>query len=390
MLTAFLPLCALAQAPTQATAVFVRAQDPDAERLSGAFESQLSRALIGKGLEVVDFGERFPPPAPASLEEGERLMEAGREAFNNLDPDTAFSKFSAAAAFFGRHPVETTSEQMARAFVALGATALLDGKPQKAQDAFRRALMLSPGVQVEELFGHEAKQALEEARAALESCPRGEIRVDSRPSGASVQIDGADADLTPVPAREVPTGRHHIVLRRPGYVPFGAFPDVVAGKPAEICPTLEPLPGMKELLARVDRVLAPDAVARSGAPSQQIQSLGKMVGARFLVLARVASQNGRTRAEVEAWDLSTGNRLDGLFAELDARDWRSTDRLAEEVRKWVSAPPAVAQGRSFELPPVLKQWWFWAAVGGAAAATAGVVAVSQGGGHRPNLVLGTP
>lgn len=378
------------KAPT-AVAVFAHADDPGAADLAGRFEIELTRALIGRGLDVADFDTLFPPPAPASTAEGDTLMQEGMEAFNNLDPDTAIQKFTDAATFYASHPLYAPPEKMAAAYVALGATAQLNGRPERAQEAFRRALVLAPNIEPDPLFGGDAKEALEQVRMKMEAAPRGTISVQSQPQGARVLLDGKELGLTPVPPKsDVPIGRHHVVLRRPGYQSFAAYPDLTEEKPAELRPVLEPTEGMARALEAADGLLTPEAFA-APTVSPDANALAASLRARFLVMSRVSQKpHGTVTAAVQAWDTLTGNKLDGLSVDLAQDDWRSTDQLAEQLRRWITHPPPVASVEEKGGEPVFKKWWFWTAVGVVAAGAATTVAVSQSGRHRPNFVVGLP
>lgn len=393
-LLAAAPSIALAQpaaAPPAKTpsgaAVFARPGDPAGSDLAARFETELTRALIGKGVEVTDLDERFSPPAPFNVAEGDALMAQGMEAFNNLDPDAALSKFTDAATFFARHPVESPPEKMAGAFVAIGATSQLNGDAQKAQEAFRRAAILYPRIAADEIFGADAKAGLEAAKQKVADGPKGTVKIESQPQGARALLDGREVGLTPLPPEDAPVGRHHLLVKRPGYLTFGAYPDITPDQPTELEPILEPSPGLAQTLKVVDQVTTDVAFAASALPPEA-KGLGEKLEARFLVVARVSSApGGGAKAEVQTWDLTTGNKLDGLAVDLTHDDWRSTDQVAEQVRKWIAEPPP-ARAVS-DSGPLYKKWWLWTAVG-VVAVGATTVAVSQNMGHRPNFVLGLP
>ncbi|MFL5322071.1 MAG: PEGA domain-containing protein, partial [Myxococcaceae bacterium] len=116
------------------------------------------------------------------------------------------------------------------------------------------------------------------------------------------------------------------------------------------------------------------------------KAVGDKLSARFLVLSSVSSVNGKATAELQAWDLLTGNKLTGITVDASSGDASSTYTAADKVAQWIEHPPAPAT--SFKVPEVAKKWWFWAAVGGAAAVVATGVVVAQPS-HRPDLVLGT-
>ncbi|MHB8876972.1 MAG: hypothetical protein ACYC8T_25020, partial [Myxococcaceae bacterium] len=111
LLTALFAASALAeQAPlpppaVTKVAVFAVPQDTVAAEAAGRIEGRFVHSLISKGIDVVDYDTLFPPPPPASLEEGETLFQEARDAYDNLDADLACEKLASAIKFFKKHPV---------------------------------------------------------------------------------------------------------------------------------------------------------------------------------------------------------------------------------------------------------------------------------------------
>jgi hypothetical protein len=394
------PWVLAASSPSQAappykdstTAVLVRAADAGGERLAGALEARLGAALVAREVDVVDLGALYPPPPPASLAPAERLFAEGKEAFDNLDPETAHARFTEAVEVYVRHPVETPAEQLARVLTFLGANALMEGHKDRALDAFRWAATLAPGLEPEsELFGPEVYATYGAAQASLEGKAPVPLAISSLPSGARAVVGGKDLGITPLQILQVPPGRHHLVLTRPGFVPFGAFAEV-GETSAQVRPVLTPTEGLAETLELAEPLhQAADAVP--GPASPQAKQLRQRLGARFLVLAQVtSSEDGAATGRVQIQDVETGNKLTGLTVVLDDADWSSTMELAERLRAFIASPPPPPSRLAFDFqaPPLLRKWWFWAAVGGTVAASAGVYAVGRAGASRPDFVVGVP
>src|SRR5262245_21423145 len=80
-------------------AVFVASEDPAAEHAAGRLEIDLTQALEKKGAKLVDLNALFPAPPP-SIDEGLKLIKAGKDAYDNLDLDTTIKKLTDAALFF--------------------------------------------------------------------------------------------------------------------------------------------------------------------------------------------------------------------------------------------------------------------------------------------------
>lgn len=363
-------------------AVFAVGLDTVAKQSVGRLEAELSQALRAKGAKLLDIEVLFPPPAPASLEEGDKLFEEGRQLLDNLDLEAAADSFTASAVFLIKRPVEAKPARLSEVLTFLGATLLMQGDKAGAKVAFIRALLLNSEAQpTSELFGPDVADAFTAARLNVSNLPKGKLSIDSVPSGAAVTLDGEPLGFSPTAEQELPIGRHHIILTRPGYVPFGAFPDIVAAKPTEVHPLLEPLPGYAEAVAAAEKL----ASAPQGEQLlPEARALGAALGARTLVLATLGTGAERP-ASLWAWDLLSGNRLSGVRFDPDTG---SADAAAQ-VKRWLDQPPPTAAAK-LELPPLLGKWWFWAGVGGAAAAVTGVALLARPAGPKPDLVLGLP
>ncbi len=395
LLAAPAALAQAAPAPTDTrTAILLRAGDAGAERLAGALESRLGAALVARGIDVTDFAELYPPPEGPSLAHADALFEEGRRAFDELDPDLARRKLTEAAAVYAQHPVVTRTETLAQVFIYLGANALMEGRKERALEAFRRAVVLAPGVEPDAaIFGPEVAVAYANAQSSLDARPTQQFEVSSLPSGARVRVGGKELGSTPLEPMPLPRGRHHVVLSRPGHAPWGEFTDV-GDVPVTLRPKLEPLPGLAETQALAAPLLDETQLqSASGPMPAEAAALASRLEARWLVLVVVSTEGNATRAIASVWDTATGNRLSGLSVPVDDADWAGALELSERVRAFITAPPpppAVAK-KSFEAPALLRRWWFWAAVGGTLAAGAGVYAVGQASGARPDfVVLGVP
>lgn len=351
---------------------------PDATPSAVRVETDL-RAALGAQADVrlVDLGALFPPPPPAPLEQGDVLFDEGKELYDNLDPEAAAKKFSEAAAFYERYPVETKPERLGRVYVFLGASRLLNGDTAGAREAFTRALIMAPSRQPEsELFGQDVQDAFNAAKGALSQQPRGTLAIDSVPSGAQVAVKGENLGTTPLKDVELAPGPHPVVLTLPGYVPFGVFQQVAPSQRGELRPTLEPTPGLAAVRELATNVSASRALTSDTLPPG-VAELGEKLGARYVVLARVEQDgSGRTEAVLYAWDVQLKSRLRGV--KLDPDEPRSRDSAVQQVHAFLTGQHVSGSSLPMALPAVMKKPWFWAAVGGVAAATtAGILLASQ-------------
>ena len=227
-------------------AVLAIPKNPNATTAAARVETDL-RAALGAQADVrlVDLGALFPPPPPASPRQGDALFDEGKGLYDNLDPEAAARKFAEAAAFYERHPAEVKPERLARVYIFLGASRLLNADSAGAQEAFTRAQLTAPTLQPEsELFGQDVHDAFNAARVALSHQPRGTLAIDSVPTGAQVVMRGESLGTTPLEDVELAPGPHPVVLTLPGYAPFGVIQQVAPSQRAELRPTLEPTPGL--------------------------------------------------------------------------------------------------------------------------------------------------
>jgi hypothetical protein len=77
------------------------------------------------------------------------------------------------------------------------------------------------------------------ATAAPVSRYTGKLAVESRPSGATVYVDGKAAGTTPVSIGDVRAGEHAVRLERDGYRRWTASVRVVAGEQNRVTASLE-------------------------------------------------------------------------------------------------------------------------------------------------------
>ena len=67
----------------------------------------------------------------------------------------------------------------------------------------------------------------------------GVLRVESRPSGATVMIDGRVVGTTPLQIPNVEPGAHQVRLELPGHRPWSTTTSLVAGQSVRVAASLE-------------------------------------------------------------------------------------------------------------------------------------------------------
>lgn len=372
-------------APEQggATVVFALPQEPQYAAAAGQLEAELRRALAGyTDVVQVDLGSTFRPPMPASLQEGDRLFDQGREQYDGLDPEAAATSFRQAAAFYAQYPVETRPERLARTWLYLGSCLKLNRDEAGAREAFRKAAEAEPTLKPDPLiFGQDVQELFAAERDELAREGQGRLSVQSVPGGAEVRVRGKVLGYTPLEV-ELPVGMQPVVVSLPGYAPTGMYQEVSRQKPGALSAKLVPLPGMDLVLEAAGKVAFTEQVEPLPA---EVGAVGSRLGARYVALVAV----GPGWPRLQAWDVQTRKRLRGV--ELEPGEAQSLRFAATQLRAFATGQPMPQPPLS--LPALARRPWFWAAVGGvAAAATAGVLLATQPPQKRSPIgdVIGLP
>jgi len=368
-------------AASDAAVVFAVPRTANAESAAGRLQAELTRLLGGKpDVQLVDLATVFPPPQPASTEEADKLYEQGKEAYDNLDPEAAAGKFTAAADAYEKHPVSLRSSRLAKTFIFLGASQLLNGDKDGAKGSFLRALAADPGTQPEQgLFDSNVHTVFTDAQQQFNSQKPGSLDIDSKPSGARVTVRGEDVGVTPLKNVPAHPGRHPVVISLPGYMPYASYPQVASEKTAEVKPQLEPLPAMADAMATASRAASEKGFDSDTMPPE-LTALADKLGARYVVLAAVQQKKSNpAEAELQVWDVRTKNRLRGVELELLSKDpEKSTVAAADRVHGFLTGRALSEPSGPSKMPQVVKKPWFWAAVvGGAAVVTGGIIYATQ-------------
>jgi hypothetical protein len=377
------------------TVVLAVPATPAAASRAAQLETQLRTELSAQpDVQVVTPEWLFDSPAPESLQQGDKLFAEGKELYDNLDPEAAARKFLEAATFYEQHPVDTKPERLARVYIFLGASHLLNEDAPHAKEAFTRALLAAPGVKPEsDLFGQDVHDTFAAQQQALQAQPKGTLVVDSQPAGAQVTLRGEPLGTTPLKPLELPPGPVQLALTLPGHQPYGVFQKVPASGRQEMRPTLEPLPGLAEVHTLARRLAAPAALeAKAGPPPAEARALGEKLGARYVVLAVVGREAREPAATaLYAWDVQGNSRLRGV--EFAAGDEGKRQRAVAQVHDFATGRIVPRSALPPALVATVKKPWFWAAVGGVAlVTTTGVLLATQGprplGGRLGNFGAG--
>jgi hypothetical protein len=199
----------------------------------------------------------------------------------------------------------------------------------------------------------EAETVLVRAQSEVGARPLTRVRLESSPSGASVELDGRPVSCTTPCDMDVLEGTHVVRMSADGYTPAW------------------------KLLARADSGLQLEPASPELAATQWRQRLSRGDALDSALSLRLLSTSLRApRLVVLASDPATPNLLRGALAvdgELLVRAERRGD--AEGLMKDLLVRGQVVT----EAPPIYARWPFWVAVGAAVAAgvTTTVVLLNQ-------------
>ncbi|MFT3707205.1 MAG: PEGA domain-containing protein [Archangium sp.] len=354
-------------------------------------EGELKSALEGADVPLLDVAEAFPvPPIDDS---GLKLVAAAKQLYDDLDYEGSAAKWSEALEFFVKTPDAADSKSLADAHFFTAVLAIQNGgksQAKKAQEEFARALLFNPDLTCDpQVYGNDVKKAFDKALADVNGRPTATLTIESKPSGADIQVRGKKMGQTPfTDGTTVPIGRHLVTLSKPGYGTVGVFADV-SREGGSVKPELKAAGEFAGVIDGATNAIN-KGVGQKGPLPGNARKIGEVIKARFLVMS-----DGAT---AEVWDLDTGNRLAGLSMSSEELSV-TAKKISDFIAKPGSAAIASAKGDTpgVEEPgamgPVYKQWWFWTAVGVVAvgAGTAVGVAAANNSGPRPfNVVLGLP
>lgn len=376
-------------------ALFVEGSEGTSPAIAPTLEIQLANALRHAGVEVAAWKSTEPTPDSAAMVK--RISE-GRQAYDNLDIDTAIDKLTQARTFFLAHPAEAEAGAMGDLLVALGAAYLQNGLTAEANKSFIEALLMNPDLKPStKLFTPDVQAGFAAARDQLAQRARGKVSIVTEPLGTRVELHGQPLGTTPLPTYELPAGRHLIRLQRTGYERAGVFVEVRADQTAEIKTTLKPIGNYAQASALAAELITGSAFDDNGIP-KAAKALGQLTQSRYLVLVKVSPvREGKTSAHTQVWDLANSSRLKNVTFEVE-ENLKNLPTVAETLRRWMAQSDAIAQAQGgvagADNRPVYKRWWFWTAVGSAAVigavSTVAVIHGKQSRGRADNLILGLP
>ena len=314
----------------------------------------LARALIADGAPFALVAESETQTAlsaetglrdrRAKLAEGRALIERAREAFGELEAESALSLVTRATPLLVQAHAEPGGiDALARAHLLAGAVFLARGAVDASARRLGRALDLDPDISPAanlRLIG-----ALETARAARANRPRGRLEVElvGAADRAQVFLDGRPLGPAPGTFLDVPSGRHVLRVAAPRRRSFVRSVQVEASRPARITVSLPPDPAAEAIVGLGPRLAA-------GLP------LGPV---RARLAARASARRTLVSALVPATRVAEGGGLaPALILDLDGAgrarvDPLDRDRVARALERLARCETPALDGAQLALPPAL-------------------------------------
>jgi hypothetical protein len=347
----------------------------------------------------------YDESAVGVLERARERLQAGRQAYLNLDLPAAIEHLTAAVSDFDAAAAALEDPQgLGEALLFLGASLAFEGRNREASRVFTRLHVQMPHVQPDpNVFNPDVLSLFEAARPRDASNPQAAIMITSEPPGAIAYVDFLPRGITPITVRPLRGGEHVVRVTRAGATPFVQRVTVRSRQQAQTSAYLvddEASRGLAEALTRVRE--ADVTRLTDGNPIREIARI-LQVDRIGVIRASSADSSDRIALELLVFDAASGRRLvrgtgtvptsvgelergvgqlvsGALQAALTARQETDTERipaLPPEPPPAPAPPPAE--------PSVVEQWWFWAIIGGAAVVTAaaigiGIAAANQGPG----------
>jgi hypothetical protein len=294
--------------------------------------------------------------------EARRRLEQGREAFSRFEYAGATAHFKEALRLLRPLAVQPAGrERLAAIHLELAKVLLVHGERGAAIDQILTCLHLDPAWSPDPGRFPPELRALHAKLSKAGARPKGELRIESVPEGASVQLDGRQQASTPVEWQGVSAGPHYIIVTRDG---FRTHVGTVTVTP-------------EQKTSRKVQLTPGTAAERAAAALRQLSRLGGRAERRWRATATDLSRSNALVVAEARGDVRL-SAFDTRGAELGSRVL-THDALPREGGHWLDRclPPPDS--------PWYGKWWFWTPL---AAAAAGAVALGVYFGTRtPDVTL---
>ncbi|MFK7986551.1 MAG: PEGA domain-containing protein [Sandaracinaceae bacterium] len=373
---------------------------------SGAAARAALRNIDGVDWQHAD--QRFlgyDDSALSVIDSAREQLNAGRDAYLELDLDTAIATLSSSVESFDAAAAALEDpDDLGQALLLLGASYGFNQQNREARAVFGRLHRQMPHIQPDpDTFPPEVVQLYEASRPRDARRPPGSISIDSNPQGAIAYVDFLARGRTPLVVDQLTTGEHVVRVTRPGAIPFVETVNVPRrGRPESSAYLVDDpdLEGLSDLLAEV-----PSAGVESIEDGNPIHTIATRLELDKIGVIRVSDAGGdQVALELLLFDVQSGRRLvrgeGGAPTDIGQLESRVSSAVTGAFEAAIrptqvedtESIPAVSGDRptannsnnddSGPGAPFYEEWWFWTIIGGVVVGgiVAGVVAgvVTQG------------
>lgn len=321
----------------------------------------------------------YAPEMVQTLATARQLLEEGRNAYLELDLETAITSLTASVEAFDQAQAALEDERdLGSALLYLGASLSFNGDARAAHGVFQRLNRQVPHIVPDPAeFPPEVITSYERAQPRRTNA---RLHIESDPSGAIAYVDFVPRGLTGLTIENLAPGEHTVRLTRPGATPY--VEQIELGRSqGEVAAFLMDAEGNEGLSELVDRIKGHQMQVGDGA----IHELGERLNLEQIGVIQVSygSSQETVKLELAIFDVATQRRI--LRGEVDAP--RALGELEPVVQQSIgravgvsladTSAVAVSGSEDTESPfdvdqgpqvietrePLRRKWWLWTIVG---------------------------
>lgn len=289
-------------------AVFVQGEDSASDRAATWVEGLWIGEWKSRTQDTEGFLGDTATAEADGLKQAVEAFNAGKKAFEDLNPDQAFRQFQKCIQLYEAGAAYVWDVELAsRAWMYVGVSYLLSGKRQQAESAFLQALILYPESDIRKVSTEADKiKVFDEVKSQLGLAPLGVLEIRTTPS-STVYINGKVAGATPVRLR-LRRGKHFVTVRREGYKHWGKSV-TITGQTARYFMNMVPVQQRSSWLQSGKLALSglgPQSEIPAG-----VAALGALTQARYLLVGKVkfTDEGKQISIEAAAYDMVNKKQL---------------------------------------------------------------------------------
>jgi len=278
------------------------------------------------------------PPRKDALLEAQVLLEEGKAAYEQLDLEQAQEKFkSALKKYEFGYGFMDKSGPILETMMYLGATWVLVGEPERAQNLFTRAQDL-PGRKVLDpnLFPPNIQDIFSQAMERAQHLPKSSVTLVSTPLGAKILVDENYRGGSPAKIGKLRVGIHMVKAQKDGYLPWGGKINVAAGKHKHLRLRLKPARKQKAFSRRF-RLMVAEVIRKE--PGDSVEKLGRLLKAKRIAVVEAKGSAKAVELNGYLCDLGGEVKCASVKKTLNSQDPAFRDNLKGFCLRLLKATP---------------------------------------------------